>query len=97
MYLLDSSAWLAHLLGESGMEEVTALFAKEERAISISALSLPEVYTQLKALEQEARWSMVWATYQPCLAKFLPLMSQLRRLRSVSASQHRNGCRRLIA
>lgn len=55
MYLLDSSAWLAHLLGEAGMEEVTALFAREETVISIAALSLPEVYTRLKALGQEAR------------------------------------------
>ena len=71
MYLLDSSAWLAHLLGESGMEEVTVLFAKEERAVSISALSLPEVYTRLKALGQEAGWSMVWATYQPLFTQIL--------------------------
>lgn len=71
MYLLDSSAWLAHLLGESGMEEVTALFAKEESAVSLSALSLPEVYTRLKALGQEARWSTVWATYQPLFTQIL--------------------------
>ncbi|MFZ4663882.1 MAG: type II toxin-antitoxin system VapC family toxin [Caldilineaceae bacterium] len=71
MYLLDSSAWLAHLLGESGMEEVTALFAKEETVISISALSLPEVYTRLKALGQETRWSIVWATYQPLFTQIL--------------------------
>lgn len=71
MYLLDSSAWLAHLLGESGMEEVTALFAKEDRAVSLSALSLPEVYIRLKALGQEARWSTVWATYQPLFTQIL--------------------------
>ena len=41
MYLLDSSAWLAHLLGEAGMEEVTALFIEEDAHINISALSLP--------------------------------------------------------
>lgn len=71
MYLLDSSAWPAHLLGESGMEEVTALFAKEDRAVSLSALSLPEVYIRLKALGQEARWSTVWATYQPLFTQIL--------------------------
>ena len=71
MYLLDSSAWLAHLLGESGVDEVTALFANEEIAVSVSALSLLEVYTRLKALGQETRWSMVWATYQPLFSQIL--------------------------
>jgi PIN domain nuclease of toxin-antitoxin system len=43
-YLLDSSAWLAHLFGEPGMEDVNLLFSDSKDDVSISALSLPEVY-----------------------------------------------------
>ncbi len=70
MYLLDSSAWLAHLLGESGMENVTVLFA-EEVDVNISVLSIPEVFIRLKTLGQEERWPVVWATYQPLFAQII--------------------------
>ena len=72
MFLLDSSAWLAHLLGETGAEEVSALFDNPRHAVYISALSIPEVYSRLKSLGQEAHWPEVWQNYQALFTKILP-------------------------
>lgn len=71
MYLLDSSAWLAHLFGEPGMAEVSTLLTEEANRVHISVLSLPEVYTRLKALGEETKWPLTWSTYQPLFAQVL--------------------------
>lgn len=62
-YLLDSSAWLAHLFGGPGVDEVGALFDDPDTRVSISALSIPEVYTRLKAIGKAEKWSEVWGIY----------------------------------
>ncbi len=62
-HLLDSSAWLAHLFGEPGVEQVNQLFEDPRSTIFVSALSLPEVYGRLSALGQGDRWEQVWTTY----------------------------------
>jgi predicted nucleic acid-binding protein len=62
-YLLDSSAWLAHLFGEPGVEEVGALFDDPDSRVAISALSIPEVYTRLKAIGKAEKWAEVWESY----------------------------------
>ena len=62
-HLLDSSAWLAHLFGEPGVDEVSLLFTNPDNQVSISALSIPEVFTRLKAIGREAHWAEVWTTY----------------------------------
>jgi predicted nucleic acid-binding protein len=62
-HLLDSSAWLAHLFGEPGVDEVVALFDDPDSRVSISALSIPEVYTRLKAIGKAEKWSEVWGSY----------------------------------
>jgi PIN domain nuclease of toxin-antitoxin system len=49
--LLDSSAWLAHLFGEPGVEQINLLFDDADNEIYISALSIPEVHGRLKAAE----------------------------------------------
>lgn len=72
MFLLDSSAWLVHLLGEAGVEEVNALFDNPRQAIYISALSIPEIYSRLKSLHQETHWPEVWQTYQVLFTKTIP-------------------------
>jgi predicted nucleic acid-binding protein len=71
-YLLDSSAWLAHLFGEPGAEQVTHLFDAPQDAVSISALSIPEVYARLKSLGQEDHWTEVWAIYAALFTKIIP-------------------------
>ncbi|MBK7893417.1 MAG: PIN domain-containing protein [Candidatus Promineifilaceae bacterium] len=72
MFLLDSSAWLAHLFGEAGAEQVNLLFDDPDNEVSISALSIPEVYGRLKALGIAARWPEVRDSYAALFAKTLP-------------------------
>lgn len=61
--LLDSSAWLAHLFDEPGVEEIGAFFEDAGTPVSISALSIPEVYARLKAIGKGEKWVEVWAIY----------------------------------
>lgn len=72
MFLLDSSAWLAHLFGEAGAEQVNLLFDDPDNEVNISALSIPEVYGRLKALSIESRWPEVWDIYAALFAHILP-------------------------
>jgi predicted nucleic acid-binding protein len=70
-HLLDSSAWLAHLFGKPGVEQVNQLFADPRATVYVSALSLPEVYARLSALGQSDRWEQVWTTYAALFEKVL--------------------------
>ena len=72
-YLLDSSAWLAHLFAEPGVEEVNHLFADPRNGVSISVLSIPEVFTRLKALGRQEQWPEVWDAYAAIFTKILPV------------------------
>lgn len=72
MYLLDSSAWLAHLLGEPGMEQVNELFDEPQVEINISALSISEIYARLHSMGQEEQWPEVWKTYSLLFTRVLP-------------------------
>jgi predicted nucleic acid-binding protein len=63
VYLLDSSAWLAHLFGEPGVEHVNLLFDDPYAEISISVLSLPEIYARLRSLGKQEQWHTIWETY----------------------------------
>ena len=72
MVLLDSSAWLAHLFGEPGAEQVTLLFDDPDNEVAISALSIPEVYGRLKAMGAGGHWEEVWDTYTILFSKVLP-------------------------
>jgi predicted nucleic acid-binding protein len=71
-YLLDSSAWLAHLFGEPGVEEVTALLVQSDVEVAISALSLFEVYGRLAAIAREQEWTNLWSTYGLLFAAVIP-------------------------
>lgn len=72
MYLLDSSAWLAHLLGEPGMEQVNELFDEPQVEINISALSISEIYARLRGMSQEEQGPEVWKTYSLLFTRVLP-------------------------
>lgn len=72
-YLFDSSAWLVHLFGESGVEEVNQLFDDSEAKIVISVLSIPEVYARLIAIQREQHWQEVWSTYTDLFARIIPV------------------------
>jgi predicted nucleic acid-binding protein len=71
-YLLDSSAWLAHLFGEPGVEEVTSFFDDTNTQVSISALSIPEVFARLKSLGRQEHWSEVWEIYSQLFSRVIP-------------------------
>jgi predicted nucleic acid-binding protein len=71
MILLDSSAWLAHLFGEPGAEQVTLLFDNAADEVSISALSITEVYGRLKALDAQDHWQEVWNLYSLLFSNIL--------------------------
>jgi predicted nucleic acid-binding protein len=70
-HLLDSSAWLAHLFGEPGVDEVGLLFDDPNTQVSISALSIPEVYVRLKAIGREMHWPEVWAIYSELFSRVI--------------------------
>ncbi len=72
-HLLDSSAWLAHLFGEPGVEQVNRLFDDNAATVFVSALSLPGVYARLSALGQSDVWEQVWTTYATLFDKVLPV------------------------
>lgn len=72
-HLLDSSAWLAHLFGEPGVDDVTLLFDDSKNEVSISALSIPEVYGRLKSMERQSHWPEVWEIYSELFFKVLPV------------------------
>ena len=71
-HLLDSSAWLAHLFGEPGVDEVTLLFDDPKVEVSISALSIPEVFARLISMDLQAHWSEVWELYSELFSKVIP-------------------------
>jgi predicted nucleic acid-binding protein len=62
-HLLDSSAWLTHLFGEPGVDEVNLLFDTPHTRVSISVLSIPEVFIRLKSLGKQAHWPEIWRIY----------------------------------
>ena len=70
-YLLDSSAWLAHLFGEPGVDEVGLLFNDSNTQVCISALSIPEVFARLKAIGREMHWAEVWAIYSGLFSRVI--------------------------
>ena len=72
-HLLDTSAWLAHLFGEPGVEEVSRLFDEPQNEVYVSVLSLPEMYGRLKALDRQDQWPLVRDTYAGLCAKVLPV------------------------
>lgn len=71
-HLLDSSAWLIHLFGEPGVEEVNQLFDEPQVSVHISALSIPEVYARLISLGRETEWPRVWQVYSALFDKLIP-------------------------
>ena len=71
--LLDSSAWLAHLFGEAGGDEVHALLSDEDSEVFLSSLSLPEVFARIHSLGKSEDWPLVWQNYQPLFQDILPV------------------------
>ena len=73
MYLFDTSAWLAHLFGESGVVETGLIFDDPQAEVAVSVLSLPEMHGRLKALGRQEQWPGVMEIYASLFAKMLPV------------------------
>ena len=72
-HLLDTSAWLAHLFGESGVEEINLIFADPQNEVFVSALSLLEVYGRLRSLDKQEMFPQTQETYAALFSKVLPV------------------------
>lgn len=75
--LLDSSAWLAHLFAEPGIEQITELFDNPQNEVNISSLSIVEVYGRLKAIGRQTHWAAVWQTYSGLFDKILSVDAEI--------------------
>jgi predicted nucleic acid-binding protein len=76
-YLLDTSAWLAHLFSEEGVVEVRQIFYDIQSEVYVSALSLLEVYVRLKATGRHEQWPLIQRTYRMLFTKILPADEQV--------------------
>lgn len=79
-YLLDTSAWLAHLFGETGLLKVRQVFNEPQSQVFVSALSLIEVHARLKSLHKEKNWPAIYKDYAALFAKILPVDEQVTRV-----------------
>jgi len=68
VYLLDTSALLAHYRNEPGASRLQALFTEEESEVLIASVSIPEFARRLRDLGQdEAQIRRVLADYRQVL------------------------------
>jgi len=63
-HLLDTSAWIAHALNESGSDEITYLFDAPDTVIGISVLSLLEAYAVFHKKGRVAGFNEILESYR---------------------------------
>lgn len=90
-HILDTSAWLIHLLREPGSERVTELFRSAENQVGIAVVSLPEIHGRLKSLGREREFSRIVDYYRLLITVFLPVTEAIAlhsvELRSAASSR----------
>lgn len=72
-YVLDTSAWLAHLFQETGAKQVTELFSESDRKIGVSVASLVEVYGRLRSVGREGDFNQAVELYRDLFDAFIPV------------------------
>ena len=72
-YLLDTSAWIAHIFKESGWEELNVLFDESGASIGISVVSLAEVQSRLNALDKDEQFEPLLEFYRPLFDRIVPV------------------------
>lgn len=77
MHLFDTSAWLAHLFGEPGVQEITQIFDDPATEVSVSVLSLLEIHGRLKSLGKQEEWPGVYQIYSALFVRTLPVDEQI--------------------
>jgi len=64
-HVFDSSAFLAHALGEPGGDQVTALWADVKNTVGISALCIVEIKTRLReTISDVAEQRKIYSMYR---------------------------------
>lgn len=71
-YLLDTSAWIVHIQQEPGWELISNLMRSEEDQVSISALSLVELYARLRSYDQQREFIQVLQDYRDLFTSIIP-------------------------
>lgn len=72
-YLLDTSAWIAHILQEPGWELISTLMKSDEDQVSISAISLVELHGRLRSFGQQGAFSQVLEDYRDLFSSVFPV------------------------
>ena len=72
-YVLDTSAWIAHIQQEPGWETISSLLRGAEEQVGISALSLIELFGRLRSFGQEAEFEQILEDYRDLLAQIAPI------------------------
>lgn len=93
-YLLDTSAWLAHVFDEPGADEVTALFEDAEATIALSALSILEAHARFRVRNRDADFEEMLENYGPVFTRIYPVDESIVR-RAIAL--RRAGTKRLSA
>ena len=71
-YLLDTSAWLAHIFDEPGAEAITSLLEDPNTELVVSALSIVEVHGHFRARRRTAEFDEVMDIYRQLFSRIIP-------------------------
>lgn len=71
-HLLDTSAWLAHILDEPEGNEITALFEDSETEIGLSVLSILEVNAVFRRKNRSAEFNEMLEYYTLLFDRLIP-------------------------
>ena len=72
-YLLDTSAWLAHVFGEPGADQVTTLFEDPDATIALSAPSILEAHARFQARGRLDEFEEMLEMYRQLLSRIYPV------------------------
>lgn len=71
-HLLDTSAWLAHILDEPEGDEITALFEDSETKIGLSVLSILEVNAVFRRKNRSVEFNELLEYYMLLFDRLIP-------------------------
>lgn len=89
-YLLDTSAWIAHIFRAPGWERLNELFAENSVRIEISVLSLAELQGRLKAAGCDSQFETFCEAYRPMFDAIVPIDESIVR-RAVALKRESTG------
>ena len=72
-HVLDTSAWLAHTLNESGGDDITHLFEDPDTVVGVSVLSFLEVNAVFRAKGLEPEFHEILESYRQLFNRILPI------------------------